>query len=449
MKLHSLALTLAGCVWTSCPASAADSILLTDAVVHTVTGDTLAPGQVLIKGDRIAAVEAAFAGKADRTMSLAGLHLYPGLIAPNTSLGLVEISGVRSTRDMAEVGAYHPEVESWLAVNPDSELLPVARANGICYFQPTPAGGIVSGQSALMACAGWTAEDMTLKKSVALHVFWPSMNINPSPRGGGGEGRGRGGGRGQSMEDQTKERRMRMKALEDFFDESEAYARARGAAQPGASPAPDFQPAYEAMIPVIKGQVPVMVHADDVRQIKAAVKWASSKGLRLVIAGGRDAWMAAGLLATNQVPVIYDRIYNLGDASGATVSRDDFAYDAQFRAPAVLQQAGVTVIFGMGLGSDGAENARNLPYQAAQAVAYGLPEAEAIKGLTLYPAQAYGVADKAGSIETGKLATLIALSGPLLDIKSHVKHMWIAGQEVDLTSRHTRLYDKYRARPKK
>ena len=435
-------LALGFCLSVAVPAFT-ETVLLTGATVHTVSGPTLAPGQVLIKDGKIAAVEKVIKAKADRVTKLDGHHLYPGLIAASTSLGLVEINAVRATRDASEVGEYTPDVQSWVAVNPDSELIPVARANGITHFLPVPSGGIIAGQSGLVVVDGWTTEDMTVKKPVALHVFWPGMELNTSPRE---EFKDK--SKWKSLEDQAKERREKIKALEDFFEEARAYAKAREAGGKDGLPAENLVPAWEAMRPYVRGELPVMVHADDERQIKTAVQWAATNSYKLILAGARDAWKLAGLLATNQVPVIFERIYNQASGLSSTPARDTYRYDVYFTAPETLHKAGVKVIMSEGLDGQAAATIRNLPYSAAQAVAFGLPEDEALKGITLYPAQILGVADRLGSLEAGKEASLFAADGDILDLRSNVKRMWIAGREVSLESRHTRLYEKYRARPR-
>jgi imidazolonepropionase-like amidohydrolase len=420
-----------------------ESLLLAGATVHTVSGLVLTNTQVLIKDGKIEAIDNSINTRADRTVKLDGLHLYPGLIAASTSLGLVEIDAVRATRDMTEVGEYTPDVESWIAVNPDSELLPVARANGITHALPVPTGGIVAGQSGLIQLDGWTMEEMTVRKPVALHIFWPSMTLNTTPKE---EFRDK--SRWKSLEDQARDRRAKLKELADFFDEAKAYAKARDAADRDGAKSIDVVPAWEAMLPYARGELPLMVHADEFRQIKSAIQWAVTNAYKIIIAGGRDAWQVASLLAENKIPVIYECTFNQGDGLSATSARDTTRYDVYFTAPSVLHKAGVRVIFSEGLGGDGAAAIRNLPYSAAQAAAFGLPEDEALKGITLYPAQVLGVADQLGSIEVGKEATLFAADGNILDIRSNVKQMWIAGKEVSLESRHTRLYEKYKSRPK-
>jgi imidazolonepropionase-like amidohydrolase len=412
-----------------------ETVLLIGATVHTVTGETLSPGQVLVQDGKIAAVGKTVTNSGATTIDLKGQHLYPGMLALNTLLGLTEIEAVRATQDNTEVGEFTPDVESWIAVNPDSELVPVTRANGIAYFQPVPEGGVVSGQSGLVAVDGWTTEQRTLKKPMALHLFWPSMALDTAIRE-----RGRARAKGKSLDEQAKERRSKLRALADCFDEARAYAKAKDAAAKGNSPVPFRIPAWEAMLPYVRGELPIMIHADEVRQIRAAVSWATTNSYKIILAGGLDAGMVAELLASHKIPVVYSHVFTLP-------GRDTDSYDVHFKTPEVLHHAGVQVAFSFGPSSFEAPNYRNLPYAAAQAVAFGLPEAEALKGLTLYPAQFAGVGERLGSIEAGKEATLFSADGDILDIRSSVKRMWVAGKEISLENRQTRLYDKYKNRP--
>lgn len=412
----------------------AEKILLRDAIVHTVSGETLSPGKVLMDGAKILEVGATVNESGAKIISLKGLHLYPGLIALNTTLGLSEISGVRSTRDFSEVGEYTPDVQSWISVNPDSELIPVARANGITHIQPVPQGGIVAGQSGLVALDGWTFEQMVVKKPTGLHVYWPGMELDVRPKEDFKDK-----SKWKSLEEQAKERAAKLRSLEDFFDEARAYGKAVSNASK--KERPENVPAWEAMLPFIRGEAPIMVHADELRQIKAALKWAKENSFNVVLVGGRDAWLLAKEIATQNVPVIYEHIYN-------QPARDVDRYDVNFRAPEILRAAGVTVAIGMGADPFDAALIKNVPYFAAQAIAFGLPEADALKSITLVPAQLLGMEGRLGSIESGKEATLFAADGNVFDIRSNVKHVWIAGKEVSLETRHTRLYEKYKNRPK-
>lgn len=414
------------------------SLLLSGATVHTVSGETLSPGNVLIQNGKIAAVGTAIPTSSAKTIDLKGQHLYPGMIGLDTLLGLTEIGAVRATQDSAEVGEFTPDVESWIAVNPDSELIPVTRANGIAYFEPVPEGGVISGQSGLVATEGWTSEQRAIKKPIGLHLFWPNMGLDVAVRE---RERGRGRGKAKSVEEQAADRRAKLLATQDFFEEAKAYAKAKDAAAKGSVAAPDKIPAWEAMLPYVRGELPIMVHADETRQIKAAADWAETNHYRMILVGGRDAWMTADLLASKKIPVVYADTFTLP-------THDTESYDVHFKAPEILRKAGVQVAFGNGLSTMDAALTKNLPYAAAQAVAFGMPEQEALKGITLYPAQLAGVADEFGSIEAGKVATLFVADGDILDIRTHVTRMWIAGKEVSLENRHTRFYEKYKSRPR-
>lgn len=412
----------------------AETLLLTGATVHTITGETFAPGQVLIRDGKIAAVGASLTTNEATRVDLSGQHLYPGFILLDTTLGLTEIAAIRGPQDNPEVGEYTPDVESWVAVNPDSELIPVGRANGVAYFEAVPQGGIVAGQSGLLAMDGWTFEQMTVRQPVALHVYWPSQELDTSPPRPGKA-------KAKSLEDQAKERFAKRQSIDEFFRDAQAYAQAKRAADAGHATAARRVPAWEAMLPYIRGERPFMVHADEIRQIRAAVDWALTNHYPMTLVGGRDAWMAADLLASNKIAVVYTHTFT-------QPTRETESYDVHFGAPEKLRRAGVTVAFSVGTGSFDAAQARNLPYAAAQAVAFGLPEAEALKGLTIYPAQLAGMADQLGSISPGKVATLFSADGNILDIRSKVKHLWIAGRDVSLANRHTRLYEKYQHRPR-
>jgi len=280
---------------------------------------------------------------------------------------------------------------------------------------------------------GWTMEEMTIKAPAALHLYWPQMELKTGPKELAADR-----SKWKSPEDQAKARDKKLREIDEFFDDAEAYRKARMAK----SAKPQLPvPAWEAMLPMLEGKAPIFVHADETRQIKAAIAWAQKRKYSIVISGGRDAWRVADSLAKAKIPVIYERLNDQPPT-------DTDTYDVQFKAAAVLHKAGVKVIFNEGMDSGNATFARNLPHTAGTAIAYGLPEEEALKSITLYPAQVLGVADKLGSIEKGKEATLFVANGSILDIRTTVTRMWIAGEEMSLESRHTRLYEKYKSRPK-
>ncbi len=411
----------------------AASLLLKQGIVHTAAGPVLTNASVFSRDGRIVAVGSDIQEAADATIELNGAHVFPGLIATLSILGLVEIEAVRATVDSVEVGSYTPDVFAWLSVNPDSELIPVARANGYTHAQVTPHGGVLSGHSGVVALNGWTIEDMVVLRSSGMHLFWPSFGIDTTPRD-----RAANKDQWKSVEDQIKERDRKIREITGFFDDGEAYARAKGAAD-----ATSFRtvPAWEGLLPVLRGEVPLFLHADEYRQIQSAIDWVAARKYRAVLAGGRDAWRLTSLLSTNSIPVAFEHVFTLP-------VRDIDPYDVHFSAPGILVKAGVRVAVSGSQERFDAFNIRNLPYAAAQAMAFGLSREDALKGLTLEPARLLGLGDRLGSIEVGKEASMFIADGDILDIRTQVKRMWIAGKEVPLASKHTRLYERYRARPK-
>lgn len=409
-----------------------ESILLKNGHIHTITKGSLEGGDVLIENNKISLVAHSIDAPADQVIDLEGKHLYPGMIAMTTTLGLLEINAVRSTLDTTEVGQWTPEILSWRAINPDSELIPVARANGITHAQPIPLGGTVSGQSGVIQLEGWTIEDLTIRPSVGLHLFWPSMSLNHSPKALSSNP-----SNWKSPDEQAKKRKQQIREITEFFESAKAYVTRRDK-DTSASTVPN----WESTRAWVKGDMPLFIHANERRQIESAIEWSEEQEYSMVLVGGRDAWMLADLLARHEIPVVYEHTFTLPQ-------QDVFSYDVQFSAPKALNDAGVKVIFSEGSNRFAASAVRNLPNSAAQAVAFGLDKNSALNGLTIYPAQLLGLDDKLGSIETGKEASLIALNGELLDTRAQVTHMWIAGKAVSLSSRHTKLYDKYRNRPRK
>lgn len=415
------------------PAAASDEIpappqkhpiALVGATIHPVDGPVIENGILVFDRGVITAmgVDVAIPDGAER-IDVSGRHVYPALIAANTVLGLVEISAVRATRDYDEAGDISPEVRAEVAYNPDSELLPVTRASGVALAQSVPGGGRVSGTSALMMLDGWTWEDATLKAPIGLHVRWPSMRIVER--------------RGSSAAEQRQRRDEAIASIRTLFSDARAWRAAVAAHENGRGPAPETSTRFAAMAPVLAGEVPVFVHADDIRQIQAALDWSAEEGLRMVLVGGYDAWRMADELKARQIPVIYDNVHS-------EPRRRWEGYDAAFTAPAKLHAAGVAFCIGTSGSAFGAAHTRSLPHMAATAAAYGLPPEEALRAVTLYPARILGVADRVGSLTVGKDATLIVTSGDPLELTTGVERQFIQGRPVDLRNRHTRLYEKYR-----
>lgn len=401
-------------------------VALVGGTIHTVIGATLADATVLFDAGTITALGSdASVPDGAEIIDIRGKHVYPGMIGSHTTIGLFEISAVRATRDYQEVGDIKPNVRVEVAINPDSELLPVSRANGVTTALVVPSGGLISGTSAVVHLDGWTTEDMVVKAPAGMHVIWPSMRLDFSP------------GAKKSLDEQKEERDRRIQTIADAFDQARAYVKARGAARASDGALHhDSDLRWEAMIPVLQGEVPVIVQADEVRQIEAAVDWARAEGLHMILAGGRDAWRVAELLAQAEVPVIITNTL-------APPTRRWEGYDDAYANALRLHQAGVRFCIA---NSKWASFERNLPHEAAMAAAYGLPRDEALRAVTLYPAQILGVDDRLGAIEVGREATLIVTDGDPLEITTRVELAFIQGRPVDLTSRHTQLHRKYRTK---
>jgi imidazolonepropionase-like amidohydrolase len=397
-------------------------VAIVDAAIHPVSGPVIDNGTIVFDGGRIVAVGASGAvavpPEAERVDGR-GLHVYPSLVDPFTPLGLTEISSVRATVDSREVGRINPGGRAEVAYHPESDLLPVTRSNGVLVAGVAPDGsGLLPGQAAAMMLDGWTWEDATLRAPIGMVVNWPGMLLV----------------RGENAPPEEKQKESRDQALRTLraaFADARAYQAAKRSATGGGPFPTDLR--WEAMVPVLERKVPLFVVADEILQIEAAVAFAQAESLRLVLVGGYDAPEAAVLLARHDVPVIVSAIHRLPRRRGDP-------YDTPYTVPARLAKAGVRFAIANG----GAWNERNLPYAAATAAAYGLPADQALRSITLDAASILGIADRVGSLEPGKDATLFVTTGDPLEQPSQVVRAWIGGRAVDLNDRQKTLNEKYR-----
>lgn len=397
------------------------------ATIHTASGPDIANGTLVVRDGKIVSVSPGTAALADApVVDASGKHVYPSLFPPLTALGLKEIGAVRATVDQSELGELNPDARASLAVNFDSELLPVARSGGVLVAGVTPTGGLIAGSVAAMKMLGWTREDATLKDPAAVTVYWPSLAIDRSPTAS------------VSVRTQERRRDATVERLKNAFRDARAYAAARAAEGKGGVPRHAVDVRLAALVPAIEGRIPVVVAASELAQIRDALEWAMEENLRLVIWGGADAWRMADELAKADVPVVVDSPLDLP-------RRDDEPYDTAFANAGKLAKAGVRVLFNEG-GDDGS-NVRNLPHLAATAVTFGFPREKAVAAVTLEPARLLGVGDRLGSLEPGKDATFILVDGDILDLRSSVVAAYLDGRALDLTDKQKRLYDKYRMRP--
>ena len=402
------------------------TFVIRNARVFTVSGPVIENGMVLIRDGLIAAVGANIqVPQGAREIDARGLNVYPGMIDAGTTLGLTEVSGgAPGTVDATELGNFNPSVRAVDAINPHSAQVAVTRIVGVTNVVSMPRGGIISGQAAFVNLLGYTAKEMAVTPSMALVVNLP---------GGGGGGRGGRGGRGGGPEAPIGPQMDELKAM---FRDADAYGKAFDAyAKDKSLPRPTRNVRLEALVPVVRGQTPVIFSANTASQIRTAVAFADEMKLKPVIMGGAEAHKEATLLKSRNVPVILTNV--LSQPS------DDEPYDLNYEAAARLQRAGVR--FSISTGGSGT-SVRDLPWQAGIASAFGLPKDEALKAVTLYPAQAMNVQDKLGSLEVGKMANIVVTDGDILEAKSKTRYLFIDGRQVPLTSKHEDLYDLFRSR---
>lgn len=401
--------------------------------VVTVSGADIENATVVISGGRISAVGAgAGVPSGAQLIEGAGLTVYPGMIDAGTNMGLVEVSsGAPGTIDTAELGDLNPNVAAIWAVNPHSSHIAVTRVEGVTSVLSMPSGGTISGQAAFINLAGSSPREMAVAPQAALVIDFPRVG------GGGGFAAFQLAQQGITQDALTA-RDRRIEELRRVFRDAEVYGRAQDAyaKDPKGVPRPPTDLKLAALVPYARGERPVVFRAERDRDIRGAVRFAEEMKLKPVIIGGSEAWKAVQFLKEKNVPVILDSVLNLP-------LREDDPYDSLFENAAKLQAAGVRFCISTG---DSGAHVRDLPFHAGMAAAYGLPRAEALKAVTLYPAQILGVADRVGSVEQGKVANLVVTDGDILEARTRVRHLFIGGRQIPLVSRHTMLYDQFKDR---
>jgi imidazolonepropionase-like amidohydrolase len=419
--------------------AANDSFLIRNVDVYPVSGKEMNGVSVLVQDGKIAEIGKIAPPKGVRIVEGKGLRVYPGLIDSATNLGLSEISGIRETVDTGELGEFMPQLRALSAVNPESEHFGVIRVNGItsAITLPGETGGrggsrqFISGQAALIHLSGYTWEEMAVSRSAAVQLNFPSL------RAAGGRGMpaevaemlGEAGGASANARRAYEDG---IKKINDFFDDARRYKAAKAANVAGLKT--DLK--LEAMIPVLDGKSPLAVSAATADAIHDAVQFADRQHVRIVIMGPREIGNVGPELKQRNIPVVLGRVL-------ALPQHEDDSYDDAMTLAARFYKAGVKFAFGTFTN----QFVRNLPFEAANAVAFGLPQEEALKAVTINPAEIWGVSDKVGSIERGKLADLLVTNGDPLDVRTKIERLYIRGREIELTNKQTRLYEKYLARP--
>lgn len=404
------------------------------ATVHTLEGETIEDGVVVFAQGRITAVGSAGTPVPAGAERIDGRskHLWPGIIHTNTVLGLQEVDTVAGSVDVAEIGDVNANVDVSLAVNAASRHFPVARSGGITHAVIVPRGGVVAGTTAVLRTDGWTWEEMAAVRNQSLVVRWPDLIparyaalLGPP----------------KTLADRKKESDELIEQLDELLDAAEAYGKAVAAAPPG-KPPEDYDPQLEALQPVIAGERPLWVSAVDKHAIEAAVEWATSRKLRLVITGARDAYLVTDLLARYQVPVVLPNI--VGEPP-----REDDPYDVLYGLPAQLEAAGVPFAIASGTRSGGSSNARHVTLFAGIAAAHGLDREAAYRSLTLYPARILGLDHVLGSIAVGKSASFVLTDGDLLEPGTNIEQVWIDGLRPSMDDVQKAAYRKWASRPQR
>lgn len=348
----------------------------------------------------------------DTVMEIYGKHVYPGLIGMNTNLGLSEIEAARATNDIYETGNINPSSRSAIAYNTDSKIIPTVRSNGILIAQVVPSGGLVSGTSSVMQLDAWNWEDAVIKMDEGLHINWPGMRIFKAWWA--------------PTEEEQKDRMAKgLENIKKLLRESQSYCN-EGAHQ-------ESNLNLQAMCGLFNGTKKLYIHANYVKEIVAAVNVCKEYKIKMVLVGGADAWLIPQLLKENNIPVIIERTQTLP-------GREDDDIESSYRLPAMLQAAGVVYC----ISDAGFWQQRNLPFQAGNAVSYGITKEQALESITLTPAKILGIEEQAGSLEQNKDATLIISDGDILDMKSNnIIAAYINGRKIDLDNIQKQLYLKY------
>lgn len=419
----------------------AQQYAITNATIVTVTRGTIYNGTLVIEGENIAAIGASVpVPSGAEIIDGTGLFVFPGMIDPNTNLGLTEIGGVAQSQDQVEMGTYNTFIRASQGADPNTIMKGIARYNGITSVITVPrtsGQGVFAGHEVLFNMGGWTVDEMTDKDPVAMQMTFPSFG------GGGGRARGGGGRQPEQTAAQTQREDPRERAeqvlntVKDLFENTKLYIKAQEDYAAERSPAPpELDLTLEGLIPVVKGEIPLTITVSGVDNMREAIKFVKDTNVKAVFAGASDAFRIADELAEAGIPVLYSQLLT-------TPGQND-PYDLYYAIPSILDKAGVKFAFSI----SGASGIQNLPFMAGMAAAYGLPKDAALKSVTIYPAEMYGVDDILGSLEVGKLANVVVTNGDMLEPATKVLHEFIRGAKVDLADNwQYQQYLKYLSRP--
>lgn len=384
-------------------------IALTGGTIYTVSDGVIENGTIVFEDGVITAIgqNVQIPMGAER-VDVSGKEIYPGMIDSYSRMGIFEIGSVDMTVDINETGDFNPNVTPEIAFNPESRHIGTARTNGVLTAVTTPGGGVISGQSSAMMLDGWSWADMILHSGTGMIINWPSADDD-------------------DYGDELLE-------LHDFVASAKAYHKAKQAATSGDAPRLENDSRLDAMGDVINGEQPIMVEANEMREIQDAITWAEDQNFRIIILGGRDSHYITDFLVEKDVPVIIASVLDAPD-------RDWEAYDDVYRLPAKLEAAGVTYAIA---GGSSAPYAFRLANEAGASAAFGLTLDQAFHAVSLAPANILGLDERIGSLETGKDATLLITTGNPVEYSSQIEQAYIQGRKIDMVDAHRELYEKYR-----
>lgn len=396
-------------------------IAIKGAKIIPVIGEDIQEGTILIENGKIADIGANIGiPSGATTIDARGLTAYPGMIDSFCYLGLQEIGAVRATVDSRETGRFNPQVRAVEAIWPDSIHIPISRSNGITAAVVACTGGLISGQSGMIRLVGWTPEEMVIKPSVAMYIQFPSI-----PRF-----------RRQAQTQPREQTSKQIEELKDILNRARYYQKRKEAAQKDARLSlPEVDEKLEFLLPVVNGKLPVMISVYADKDIQAAIQFVKDEKLKAIFFGVTEGWKVAEDLKKSGIPVVFGSL-------NAMPPKWEDGYDSIYRNPGVLANAGVKFAFS----SQSSSAAKDLPYHAAKAAAFGLDKKEALKGVTIYPAQIFGVDDMMGSLEKGKVANLVLADGDILELGTNIKYVFIDGRQTDLSNRYTELLERYKKR---
>lgn len=425
-KIYILALVLVVSIHTKAQQTPAKkqtkSVLILNATAHLGNGEIIENSAIGFKDGKITLVADSKLIKLSKdayesTIDATGKHVYPGFIAPNSTLGLVEIDAVKSSDDEKEIGNFNPHIRSIVAYTAESKVIETVRPNGILMAQITPRGGRISGTSSIVQLDAWNWKDALLKENDGIHLNFP---INYIRTGWWAEA---------GTLDANKEYLKQVEEINTYISNAKAYL---------ADASKERNLVFEAVKGLFDGTQTLFIHADENKQIIDAIQFAKeNKVKKMVIVGGYEAYKSAEMLQKNNIGVLLRRVHDMPKS-------DDQDVDLPYKMAKILTDKGIVV----GLENSGdmeRMQTRNLPFLAGTCAAYGLDKEQALQLITLNTAKLLGIDNQCGSLELGKDATLFISEGDALDMRTNkLTEAFIQGRMIDLENHQSRLYDKYK-----